>query len=929
VKENVCMGRLVAAVAGLLVACGGEPPAPTAVQGTRSPETPIRLVRLLDQAQVSSPLLELRAAQDLGQLDDVERESLLVEDFEDFDAKAAGWRLAAGSAIEQLGDGSALVLRELGRGGNYGWVLEVEPNTHYRFERRMRCDRAPGADFAVVEATADGKLGIRGPFDNHYMAGRGLALKVHWPEAPVPDGAWHVGETSFFTTPATRALAILVRPTVSKEAARSTHGELQFDDLRLERLAPTPVQAMALFKARSPAQGADPDLGMEKFGQFPPLGEIGDAYDEGDDNYSYRTALYAPPPTELVFDLTVPADAVLHFAVCLARETPPGDGARFEVLAHTEAGSTSLWSREVSAEGEDWRWHDERLALGSLAGRRIQLELRTRALQGHPHPVWGHPVIDAPYTGDGPRNVLLIAVDTLRADHLSCYGYGEPTTPRLDALAADGVRFDQVASNANWTCPSFASIFTGVVPSRHGVYSYGPRTPLPEALLTLAEHFHAAGWATQAIAYKPPLYDGGFEQGFDIAFNVPREVVRGDDNLVEALAWLDANAERRNFLFLHFNDPHQPFTQPAPYITRFGPDPAEQGMSLPYSVYQDGYPRTQAQRDVVRGLYDGEVAYVDDRIGAFLDALEERGLYEDAVIGFVSDHGEQLWEHGGFGHGPTAAGMLYDEVVRVPLIVKPAGPATAPGAVVSTQVRAFDVMPTLLELAGLPVDETLDARSLVPLLAPGSDAPDRVAVIETSGGALALRNPEWKYLLSYGRRARESLFDLTADPGELEDLAEARPEQLALLRLQVLEYLMLRRPGRYLVLLGDGEPAERELAAEGVTDGVTLYGLATRVRDGRATFEGDTDGALWLVASLGAAEPLQLTGHDLPHHEPVRYRRGTLRRLVAEGAPGAHVFLGPAPAAPASRPRATIDARQLELLKAMGYAGDDMEGDER
>ena len=110
------------------------------------------------------------------------------------------------------------------------------------------------------------------------------------------------------------------------------------------------------------------------------------------------------------------------------------------------------------------------------------------------------------------------------------------------------------------------------------MFSYGPRTPLPDEFSTIAERFREAGWPTNSIAYKPPLYDGNFEQGFDVAFNVPRENVVGEDNLREALEWLDANADRRNFLFLHFNDPHQPFTQPAPFDSKFGSDPAEYGL---------------------------------------------------------------------------------------------------------------------------------------------------------------------------------------------------------------------------------------------------------------------------------------------------------------------------------------------------------------
>ncbi len=918
-------GSLVAAgvlMFPLLSGCGGEASGSTA--DFEAPG-PIRLSRLLADASIQSPVTGLRAAHGLEELGEVARTTLLDEDFDEFDASAASWRMAAGSALEEHRGGQAFVLRGLGRGGSYGWVFPVEPCTHYLFERGVCAEESLGADFAVVEATQRGSIGIRGPFDNHYMAGRGLALKVHWPASPEPDGSWQRGSTSFFTTPSTRAIAVILRPTVSQQVARGAPRDIWFDDMRLERIEPTPDQAISLVMARSPAPGADTELGIEKFGQFPPLGEVGDRHSGDDDNFSYRHALYAPPPTDLGFELRVPPSAILRFAVSLARETPPGDAVRFELVARMSAGSSTLWSRDVKAEGDDWRWHEERVDLGRFAGEDLVLELRTRALVGHPHPVWGHPVIDVPYTGEGPRNVILIAVDTLRADHMSCYGYAKETTPRLDALAADGVRFDQVASNANWTCPSFASIFTGVVPSRHGVFSYGPRSPLPDTLETLAERFQKAGWATEAIAYKPPLYDGGFEQGFDIALNVPREAVRGEDNLIEALAWLEANADRRNFLFLHFNDPHQPFTQPAPYDTLFGDDPAEHGIELPYSLYTSGYPATEAKRAVVRSLYDGEVAYVDNRIGAFLDALKARGLYEDAVIGFVADHGEQLWEHGGFGHGGN---MLFDEVVRVPLIIKPGAGDFARGTMVESQVRGFDVMPTLLDLAGIPVGDDLDAESLVPLLGPSPVGSDRVAVTEITGRMIGLRSTGWKYLLSYGRRSRERLFDLTADPGEKLDIAAEQPAQVALLRAQTLEYLMLRRSGHYLVVLGEKTPGRRQLEVRGAASAETLFGLGARTGDGQTTFAGDSMGSLWLVARLEAPGPLAPTGADLPVHGPARYRAGDLDRLLSRGTPGFHIFTGPSSSAPRSKPRRTIDAQQLEALRAMGYAGDEDEDEE-
>ena len=899
-------------------ACGDSPSAGAAAG-------PVRLGDLLDTASIESPLLTIAAAASMEALGGVPREIVLEEDFEDFDPAAAGWASSSVNTVEESGEGHAFVLRDLGR-GRYGWVVEAEPGTHYVFERSVRTELPLDADFAVVEAKSMGKLGTRGVFDRHYMAGRGQALKIHYPQRPKAFGVWQRGTLSVFTTPQTRSIAVVLRPTVSRHDVVHSEHEVAFDEIRLARVDPTPEQAMALLKARAPSDGSDPELGIEKFGQFPPLGDVGEEHGPADDNFSYRYALYAPPPTDLGFTVRVPADATLYWSTSLSRETRAGERARFEVIVRTTGGGKTVAAHSVGAVPGEWQWHDRRADLSAFAGKQVEIVLRTRAEVGHPHPVWGNPVIDVPPSGDGPNNVILIAVDTLRADRLSSYGYEKATSPHLDALARDGVRFDQVASNCNWTCPSFASILTGTVPARHGVHSYGPRTPLPSELETLAERFRADGWVTQSIIYKPPLYDGGFEQGFDVAFNVPREAVRASDNLTEAMEWLDAHAGRRNFLFLHFNDPHQPFTQPDPWDQKFGEDPAEHDIELPHSIYQSRGKRGEEFRDLMRSLYDGEVAYVDDRIGAFLSALKERGLYEDAVIGFVSDHGEQLWEHGGFGHGPnftSGAGLLYDEVIRVPLIVKPGRGDFVRGGVVAAQVRGFDVMPTLLELAGIPAEHELDAESLLPFLSRNADEPmDRVAVIESSGRSVAVRNRTWKYILTPpGRRAaKERLFNLATDPDEQEDVAEAHADVVDELRTQVLDYYLLRRPGRYLVAIGSAE--ERQFKISGATVASVLFGLPGRSVDGAWKFEGEAAGPLLTVAVLqGDAAVVAAAGSD-PVSELRRYQAGDLACLLDEAQPGFYLFEGP-PRIRGEASLQTMDARQLEALRSLGYVGEE------
>ncbi len=910
------------ALSGSLVA-RRDAPSDRVISDAGSGAARIRLADLLSRASIDSPLRSIPAAAGIADLGEVQRTSLLDEGFESFDPAAVGWTLQAGNAIAADGAGHVFRLREYDWNSRFGWTIPADPNSDYSFERRVRTSAAARVDFAVVEAkrpTDDVGIAV---LEGHYMPGRGDALRIHWPDPPVADGTWQRGSATFHTTPETHALVVIVRPAAGRAEALASREEISFDDLRLDRLELSPTQAIALLKGRSLADGADPELGIEKHGQFPPLGNPDEIASPEDENFSFRYALYAPPPTDLRFAMRVPERAVLHFSTSLCSETRAGDSVRFTVLLVEDGGEQQLFTSKVSADA-DLCWREAQVDLSRFAGRSVLLVLRTRAEKGSPHPVWGNPVIDVPGERSDPRIVVLIAVDTLRADRLSCYGYARETTPNIDALAADGVRFEQAVSTSNWTCPSFASIFTGLSPSRHGVSSYGPATPLPGYLTTLAERFQEAGWATRAISFKAPLYDGGYDQGFDAAFNVPRDDARADDNLRKALEWLASEDGGRRFLFLHFNDPHQPFTQPAPFDRKFGGDPAAQGIRLPYLVTDD---KRFAQRPELQKLfgdmYDGEVAYFDDRVGIFLEALKQRELYRDAVIVFLSDHGEQLWDHGRFGHGST---MLFDEVVRVPLIVKPGAGPFARGASVASQVRVFDAMPTLLELAGIRAQEGLDAQTLVPLLLPGAPrAADRLAVVETSEADVALRTSEWKYILRLapGKPSRELLFDLGGDPLERTDVSATRGEVLERQRLLTLDYLLAHRPGLHLVALGARASPPVEIRVEGVRAAGTLFGPPpARAAPEGFSFSARGDARPLLVANLEAAGPVRVSG-ALELAGPVRpYHAGDLEELVRREAVGVFLFQGPAAAAETA-PSRTLDARQLEALRALGYTGDD------
>jgi arylsulfatase A-like enzyme len=312
--------------------------------------------------------------------------------------------------------------------------------------------------------------------------------------------------------------------------------------------------------------------------------------------------------------------------------------------------------------------------------------------------------------------IVLVVVDTLRADHLPCYGYGRPTAPAMCALADDGVRFARAYTTMTTTTPAIASMLTGLYPHRHGVkHLY---LVLPPAMTTLTERLHAGGWATGGfISSFVMVRDfSGFEQGFDVYDDDvrTREAVRDNfqrdaaTTVEHALQWLRAHGPRA-FLFVHLIEPHGPYTPPSPYLERFalpaaGPEPAE----------MPDYQRLAGLRTTNEyvGRYDGEIASADAAIGRLLDGLRTLGWYAPATIVLVADHGESLGEEGRwFVHG-TSVGA---HEAHVPLVVKfPDGDAGAPPprSEVSAPVSVVDIFPTVLRAAGVAAADDPAAASV-------------------------------------------------------------------------------------------------------------------------------------------------------------------------------------------------------------------------
>ena len=423
--------------------------------------------------------------------------------------------------------------------------------------------------------------------------------------------------------------------------------------------------------------------------------------------------------------------------------------------------------------------------------------------------------------GEGkPRlNLVLIGVDTLRRDHLGCYGYKRNTSPNIDEFAAEGVLFENVVAPSPWTLPSFATVFTSLHPTQHG--AEGSRSALSEDIPTLATLLRANGYATGAIVNAPYLKGHhGVDRGFDFYYMTPPEGRAADGTTTDALAWIDENCDRPFFMFAHYFDPHIPYEPPAPFDSIFDPEYTGR-IKSPYNPkglprFRDrGFEQMESLSDAdwnhIRSLYDGEIAFTDEAVGDLLRGLEERGLKDNTLIVFLSDHGEEFFEHHGFEHGHS----LYDELVKVPMVFALPGVLPA-GSTIARQVRLLDVQPTVLEMLGITPWTEPEGVSVLPLMTgSGGPAPAGASLLPTEialseailygDDRKSLSAYPWKLIYNI-KKDEIALFNLAEDPGELTDLSGESIESLSLLEQTLYRTLLNISDTWFLEIAGGDEP---------------------------------------------------------------------------------------------------------------------------
>ncbi len=403
-----------------------------------------------------------------------------------------------------------------------------------------------------------------------------------------------------------------------------------------------------------------------------------------------------------------------------------------------------------------------------------------------------------------PRNanVLLITLDTTRADHLSCYRPGFAKTPNLDGLAARGVRFEYAIAQVPLTIPSHACIMTGSYPEVNGVRDMAGFV-LSATHPTLASLTHAAGYGTAAFVGSSVLSRRfGFSTGFEtyddymgksfVEANQPGLLLERRASVVtdRAMDWLKANGNKNFFLWCHYYDPHAPYDPPEPYRHLYAKDP-----------------------------YSGEIAYTDSQVGRLFDDLKAQNLVDRTLIVVTADHGESLGEHGEDTHGV----FLYDSTMHVPLMI--AGPGIPAGKVIAQQVRSIDIMPTILAFLNLSPGREAQGVDLLPLIQKGQPLPTDTAYLETLyprtdlgwSELRAVRTNQWKFILA----PRPELYNLKDDPQEATNVESREPVIVSRMDARLWSIIGQDKRDEKLVSSPVTEQTREDLASLGYVNGGT------------------------------------------------------------------------------------------------------------
>jgi hypothetical protein len=813
------------------------------------------------------------------------------------------------------------------------WI-RVSPSSNYSLIGRVRTENL----------VASGP--IRGTFYLEVSSESGIVPYAF----PNRDGSSHGWERELFSF-VTSSEADKLRVSACLAGPGGGTGSAWFDDVALVRhegpglsseLVDRLVDELLSFQWRyDVAEAVRPKLGRDRgWGDESEVLTLRRKIDLGGE---VLTALVAPTPTRYRF----PVDLEPGTRMRLAFGIPNPDGVEipgsvFFSVAFEPDGQEAvlLLERELRLTDPDDpnHWHHvERMLPASGPGYLVlstdatpQLKLAAAA--------FGNPVLLPPASARKGRRVILISLDTLRADRLGVYGAELPTSPNLDALATRGVVFENAQAPAPWTLPSHRTLLTGLQPLTHGAL-IGNRHSLRSEITTLGEILQGEGFSTVGI------HGGGFvaaAYGFAEGFDRYDQIEQLDDGVDAAIDVLLSDADQDLFLFLHSYQVHGPYLEEEADLAALGTRYFELRQQLrdlirPRELGSHDYLTRRSlsgealppgQLEMVKLLYDGGLRSADRKLSRLFTALDESGQLDEALIVVTSDHGDGFEEHGLLLH----ANSLYRELLHVPLIW--VGPGVPAGVRVEQPVGSADVAPTLLELLGIDVPAELDGRSLVSLWKNPETAPEPIAgsLVQEGSALLSSLIDDSKYIVSSSARSEE-LYDLREDALEATDISSQHPDRLAAHRRQMLPRIA-RLPGLHLVVIGDpdGNGRSNDRGPTGSLEGsITFVDTAgpartffvaceacVRVEDSRLALSLPLrPGPQWInlpeVTDIAEARfDLSIGGQPV---DALQGGRDRAELLTAEPAPGLYVFVtGGGELTPTE-----LSPDHIEQLEALGY----------
>jgi arylsulfatase A-like enzyme len=488
-----------------------------------------------------------------------------------------------------------------------------------------------------------------------------------------------------------------------------------------------------------------------------------------------RRALAVRTPTTLTYYLDVPQGGKLGFGVGVSGDK--AKGGKVSVRVTPEGGAP----KDVFKADVTGAWRDEVIDLDAYAGQVVRVDLRAEGDVGAGRLAWSTPALLVPPKSVEPpkkaaKNVVVLLIDTMRAKSLKPFNPATRVkTPALDAFAKEGTVLEAAQSPENWTKPSVASVLTALYPATHGAKTDGAR--LPESATLASEVFKEAGFKTATFLANGYVSDKfGFKQGWDHYTNYIREKksTEAENVFKETGDWIEKHADDRFFVYIQTIDPHVPYDPPEQFLSMYKKGDytgqvsprrtadllAEAKRSPPRVTF------TAADKQYLKDLYDAEVSYHDHYFGLFVERLKKLGLYDDTIFVITSDHGEEMEEHGSWGHGHS----VYQDLLWVPYMVR--FPSAVPaGKRITQAVSTMSIFPTVAEAAGVKVPDSVEDRSLLSWLRGAAPPALPVAFSDFLDDRRVIRAGRWKLIL---RGTNETMFDLEKDPEEQKELDRAK-----------------------------------------------------------------------------------------------------------------------------------------------------------